>query len=156
VEGLLNVFLKTPGAQFVQVDREDLAQLIALEDLLSAARSQDLCGHDGQPLPYADVVSWAEKELHCADWPPVAAALESAEVESLPPEPRPRSKASARAKGGVRAVIERLRIASFDRLVAEVRSVEPGATCSTVTAELRGMRVKMFGDAIVALEEPWS
>ncbi|KYF72902.1 hypothetical protein BE11_33475 [Sorangium cellulosum] len=157
VERLLNTFLETPGAQFVQIDREDLAQLIALEDLLSAARSQDLCGHDGQPIPYADVVSWAEKELRCAEWAPVAAALESAETGSLPPpEPRPKRKASPKTKGGARTVIERLRVASFDRLVAEARAVEPGATSATVTAELRGMRVKMFGDAIVALEEPWS
>ncbi|WP_437874839.1 hypothetical protein [Sorangium sp. So ce513] len=157
VERLLSTFLETPGAQFVQIDREDLARLIALEDLLSAARSQDLCGHDGQPIPYADVVGWAEKELRCADLAPVAAALDSAEAGSLPPpDPGPKRKPGPKAMGGARVVLERLRVASLDRLVAEVRALEPGATSSTVTAELRGMRIKMFGDALVALEEPWS
>ncbi|KYF47574.1 hypothetical protein BE08_26570 [Sorangium cellulosum] len=156
VERLLSTFLETPGARFVQIDREDLARLIALEDLLSAARSQDLCGHDGQPIPYADVVGWAEKELRCADWAPVAAALDSAEAGSLPPpEPGPKRKPGPKATGGARVVLGRLRVASIDRLVVEARALEPGATSSTVTAELRGMRIKMFGDAIVALEEPW-
>lgn len=156
VERLLGAFTDTPGADFVQVAREDLARLIALEDLLSAARSQDLCADDGQPVPYAEVVRWAERELQCAEWPPIAAALDKGGSPPVPPGPRPALRVRVGRKGSVRAVLERLRVASIDRLVREVRAIEPGITRSTVMAELQGMPVKRFGDAIVALEEPWS
>ena len=153
VDRLLDTFLEAPGAQFVQIDRDDLARLIALEDLLSAARSQDLCAEDGQPLLYADVVRWAEKELRCSEWPPVVAALDGESAAPLM-DPEPPVVDGVRS-GIVREVLARLRVASIDRLVREVRLVDPGVTRAMVSAALGEMQVDRFGDAIVALEESW-
>ena len=157
VDRLLETFLETPGAEFVQIDREDLARLIALEDLLSAARSQDLCAEDGHPIPYSEVVRWAERELGCSAWPPVAAALDR-EIR-VPPSGRPTSPEPPVGIGRRRlvcTVLERLRVASIERLVREVRIVDPRITRAMVIAELEEMQVDRFGDAIVALEESWS
>ncbi len=160
VDRLLDTFLETPGAQFVQIDREDLERLIALENLLSAARSQDLCAEDGQPIPYAEVVRWAERELGCSRWAPIMAALGHEidhEIGASPSKPvSNREPVIARVRVGlVREVLGRLRVASIDRLVREVRAVDPGATRAMVMAELGEMRIEKFGDAVVALEESW-
>lgn len=82
VEKLLAAFEASPGARFELIDREDLARLIALEDLLTAARSQDLCAEDGRPIPQEEVMRWARSEIQCAEWEPVKAAIEGAELRA--------------------------------------------------------------------------
>jgi hypothetical protein len=75
----------------------------------------------------------------------------SSQLSQLSPENKRRSDTDA--PGVVRAVLERLRIASVERIVREVKAVDKAATRATVTRELRQMPVKVFGDAIVVLEE---
>lgn len=145
------------GASFAPIERDDLARLLALADLLTAARSQDLSADDGRPIPYADVVRWAQGELACAAWGPVEAILgePSKPADRAPPAPSAPLPAPRRAQPGgvVAAILDRLRVASIDRLVREAKALDPAATRATVDAELHALPVRHFGGAVVALEE---
>jgi hypothetical protein len=52
--------------------------------------------------------------------------------------------------------LRKLKVASIERLVREVRANHIGATRSSVIDELARMRVKRFGGSIVALEDLWA
>jgi hypothetical protein len=49
--------------------------------------------------------------------------------------------------------MERLQVASIDRVVREARVLDPAATRASVLAELGRMPVRFFGSSIVALRE---
>ena len=53
----------------------------------------------------------------------------------------------------MRTSLERLRVASLDRLVREAKALDPQATRASVLAELSRIPVKIFGGSIVALED---
>lgn len=152
------------------IGREDLARLLALHDFLGAARSQDLSAADGRPIAHADAEAWARAALDCAGWEIVEAVLGAAPAPTAPtptpptsdpgPAPPQRSArapspapAAAPASSPAFTVIERLRVASLDRLVREARALDPSATRATVMAELAALPVKIFGGSIVALRE---
>lgn len=150
------------------IGREDVARLLALHDFLSAARSQDLSAADGRPIAHPEAEAWARSRLGCADWEIVEAVLGApSSAVSAPPEPPvtapPRAEPSTSpvpspAPSSPRTspaftVLERLHVASIDRLVREARALDPSATRATVTAELAHLPVQIFGGSIVALRE---
>ncbi|MDI3288698.1 hypothetical protein [Polyangium sp. 15x6] len=170
VHKLLGTFTGKANASFLPIEREALARLLAVEHLLGAARSQDLSDDVGRGIPYDTVMDWARRTLGCNAWRPVEALLfvatlpVSAPPASPPPPAHPRERAeeaSARATakapadGPVLRELRKLRVASIDRLVREVRACDPMATRATVMEELAKLPIKRFGGAIVALEEPW-
>jgi hypothetical protein len=172
VTGLLSALALTPGAIFLRVDRDDLARLLALTDFLAAARSQDLSDAEGRPIAHAEVWRWAEESLRCAGWAPLVSIVNGADeppalpargASPSPPPPivEPRASvpplsakgAAPRVGSGVRTILERLRVVSLDRLVREARSLDPQATRTSVSVELQRIPVRIFGGAIVALED---
>ena len=56
-----------------------------------------------------------------------------------------------RVTGSALAILRRLRVASFERLVREVGRVEPASTRATIQAELEtaGERIRWIGRSIV-------
>jgi hypothetical protein len=158
VEARLREYLDV-GRQ-ATIGREDVARLLALHDFLSAARSQDLSAADGQAIAYLDAEAWARGRLDCAAWEIVEAVLGAGGgARSLPPE-RPVAKgagaptpASPSAASPAFTVLDRLHLASIDRLVREARALDPSATRATVLAELAELPVQIFGGSIVALRE---
>jgi hypothetical protein len=174
-------FTAMPRAEFAPLDREDIARLLALSDYLTSARSLDISAADGRPIPYNDVARWAAQALEPALWGPLQkilaqpAAPSAAPPAPMPPTPRappsgqlplPSGPSKEGAHVGarsafeiVRAAIQRLRVASVDRLVREAKASDKALTRGAVTEELRRLPVQFFGDAIVALkgegEAPW-
>jgi hypothetical protein len=224
VEQLLADITKIPGTAVMLIERADMARLLALADLMTAARSQDLSWGDGSSIPGNEALRWMQTRIDCSSWGPIRAVLEapratpvsaaqathplspaaapltappalaslaappalapsvsaaqaahplsSAAITPTPPSAAPRAPAKrpnssnssqlniesmkrshTDARAVVRAVLERLRIASVERIVREVKAIDKAATRATVTLELRQMPVKVFGDAIVVLEE---
>jgi hypothetical protein len=180
----LAAFTATLRAEFAPLDREDIARLLALSDYLTSARSLDISAADGQPIPYNDVARWAAQALEPALWGPLqrilaqpatAVAAPPIAMPPTPPSPAPSapptgpiplpsrpSKEGAPAGArmpldSVRAAIQRLRVASVDRLVREAKASDKALTRGAVIEELRRLPVQFFGDAIVALkgEAPW-
>lgn len=70
-----------PNACFLEIAPRELADLLALQGLLSAARSQDLAGRDGRPLPEALVQLWAQSSLEVDTWPSVQVLAEGGGAE---------------------------------------------------------------------------
>jgi hypothetical protein len=159
VERCLAAFTASPGAAFVPLDRDDIARLLALEAFVTAARSQDLSAADGHPIPPADALVWVARTLLASPWP-VLEAITAAPAPPpvsppTPPPPRvaPIAPPAAPSTTPTRAALERLRVASIERLVREAKTVDPTVTRAGVIAELRALPVRFFGDSIVALTE---
>jgi hypothetical protein len=172
-------FTAMPRADFAPLDREDIARLLALSDYLRSARSLDVSAADGRPIPYDDVARWSAQALEPALWGPLErilappAALIAAPPVPMPPTPPspappappsrqpplPSGPSKEGAPAGarstfeiVRAAIQRLRVASVDRLVREAKASDKALTRGAVIEELRRLPVQFFGDAIVALK----
>jgi hypothetical protein len=152
--------------------RPELARALALHDLVADARSQDLAGPDGSPIPEATVHAWVQRSLEPASFALALgdASLDQANAASAPASPPPAApttpqqasaprqpptvkSASSEVPGGPAArVLRELRLASFERVVAEVQRREPSASRARVHAELRANpRVHWFGRTIVHL-----
>jgi len=180
VHKLLAAFTAKAPASFVSIEREALVRLLAVERLLGAARSQDLSDDTGRCIPYDTVMDWARRTLGCNVWGPVEALLGGttlpASAVPAPPQPAlltppphlhgaiareraeetsPRATAHAQADGPVLRELRKLRVASIDRLVREVRACDPMATRATVMEELAKLPIKRHGGSIIVLEEPW-
>ena len=170
-------FTATPRAEFAPLDREDIARLLALSNYLTSARSLDISAADGRPIPYNDVARWSAQALEPALWGPLqrilaqpAAPIAAPPVPVPPTPPAPPAPPSGQlplpsrpSKEGahagartafeiVRAAIQRLRVASVDRLVREAKASDKALTRGAVTEELRRLPVQFFGDAIVVLK----
>ncbi|MBI2896579.1 MAG: hypothetical protein HYY06_23675 [Deltaproteobacteria bacterium] len=156
VSTCLESFRLQPGAHWLELAPAEVARLVGLKELLASARSQDLAGRDGRPIPEEVVRSWASRALGIEDWSSVAAALGRALPE---PERPPRSVPSPSPRpvpaGVALEVLGALRLASVDRVVREARRRDPELTRRKVVDELRGLgaRVRWFGSAIVWLSE---
>lgn len=89
----LDKLVRTPNAVWLELARYEVSRLIALHDLLAAARSQDLAGKDGSPIAEPQVREWAKKELGVAGWTVITALVgsgsEDDRVVAAVPEPVP-------------------------------------------------------------------
>jgi hypothetical protein len=181
VDRCLAAFTAQPDAAFVPVGREDVARLLALEAFVTAARSHDVSADDGSPIPPAEVLAWVARSCDLTTWGPLTAILASPAAPILPaaspspvlsasPSLSPPGAAGAQGRppvmGAARAALERLRVASIERLLREVKATDPTATRAAVVDELRRSKarasdrasdrdgdVRFFGDSIVALDE---
>jgi len=172
------------NALFLPIERETVARLLSVERLIGAARSQDLTDHAGRPIAHPAVLDWTRRTLGCETWAPVEALLGSAATPAAPPpaptpipspsqgppptpqgstvvargataEPLPRAPASFAPDGPAYRELRKLRVASIDRLVREVRAHHQMATRAMIMDELATLPIKRFGGTIVALEDPW-
>lgn len=163
-------------SRVVEVGRPELARALALHDLLADARSQDLAARDGQPLSEATVRDWIERQLRPAEFQLslAAAAKDSGERRQAAPDVTAQAARSGARKpraavgGGHPAapsgrgtevtqpcsetILRELRLASVERVVAEVQRREPRASRARVLAELRANpAVRWFGRTVVHL-----
>ena len=158
------VLLDTGQARWLDVEAEDCARLLALASFLDGARGGDVSDSRGQPVTEADVLDWVEATLDVPSWP-LAVALgqrprvtEAGVAEgALPPESFIQELAGPAALGARSTLptLQKLRVASFERLVREVLRVDPEATRASVLAELdaAGDTVRWLGRSIVFLRE---
>lgn len=144
--------LATGRARWLDLDTADSANLLALDELLQAARSGDVTNALGKPLPEEVVVSWVRERLQVSEWKVIQELLNTGETEA---EPVDLPIADAAKSEHSLLTLRRLRIASVDRLVREVARIEPSATRASVLAELEaaGKRISWFGRAIVCVRD---
>lgn len=148
----IDVFARKPNACFMLLEREALARLLAIEHLLGAARSQDLSDDLGDPIPFESAKGWARRVLDFDASSPVEVLLGKAAREE---EPLHRTRTEASTSGAAYRELRKLRVASIDRLVREVRACDPTVTRTAVMEELARLPIKRFGSAVVALRDPW-
>ncbi len=173
------LLLATGRARWVDIDTEDCARVLALASFLQAARSGDVSDSRGQPVTEAEVVDWIEATLDVASWPlalavarkvadadEVEAEVEEEEQDDDDERHAPPESFIKELGGKGRHVfnaerfttlptLQKLRVASFERLVREVLRVDPEATRASVLAELdaAGDHVRWIGRSIVFLRE---
>jgi hypothetical protein len=154
---------RSERATVMEIGRPELARALALHNLLADARSQDLAGADGSPIPEASVHAWIDRSLQPSSFELALGRerLDEAGAASMPlPEPvrepdqspvGPSTPGQGSA-GPATSVLRELRLASFERVVAEVQRREPTASRARVHAELRANpNVRWFGRTIVHL-----
>lgn len=144
--------LASGKARWVDLDPDDCANLLALDELLQAARSGDVTNAQGEALSEAVVVGWVASELDVSSWR-IMKNLVEAPADAENPEIEPVLAVGPSEHSLL--TLKRLRIASIDRLVREVIRLEPKATRASVQAELEaaGRRVGWFGRAIVCVKD---
>ncbi|HEX2869892.1 MAG TPA: hypothetical protein VHP33_01525 [Polyangiaceae bacterium] len=144
--------LASGRARWVDLDPDDSANLLALDELLQAARSGDVTNSQGEALTEEVVVGWVASELDVSAWP-IMKDLIATPVDAEGPEVDPPLALGPSEHSLL--TLKRLRIASIDRLVREVIRLEPKATRASVQAELEaaGKRVGWFGRAIVCVKD---
>jgi hypothetical protein len=170
------------GGEVHAIEHDDVVRLLALAEILAAARSGDVTGPSGAAIPEARVRAFVAGGLGVDGWPVVAVVAaprtaravapaaapppasppsdgpaEAAATTAKPASPEPRAEAapSAAEPSVVLACLARLRVASLERLVREARRVDPRATHRTVLAQLASLtaRVRWIGREIVAYLE---
>lgn len=167
--------LRERGLQWISLERDDAARLLALESFLASAKSKDLEDGAGRIFEEAEVRGWMDRTLGVTSWP-VARALAGARVERewegddgaaerRGSEPVQTGSAPSKVRSGeivapdtattIRACLTQLRIASLERLVREVARVKSAASRAEVVSALEAMpgQVRWFGRAIVAIRE---
>ena len=149
--GNLAGLVSQPRARWLELSRDEVASLLALHDLLAAARSQDLPGASGRPIAEADCARVGAGQ-------PGGARLErDRRAARRPRRPGPSSRRrparanTAPARDPVVAAIRRLRLASVDRILREARAADPELLLSTALERLRALasRLRWFGRSIV-------
>lgn len=173
--------LASQRARWIDIDAEDCARILTLASFLQAARSGDVTDSRGQAVTEAEVIEWVEATLDVASWPlslaltrtappppvqkeaePRAAAEEDDErsvpesfIKELAPDIKRRRRGLPADRFSALPTLQRLRVASFERLVREVLRVDPEATRASVLAELdaAGDHVRWIGRSIVFLRE---
>jgi hypothetical protein len=78
---------------FVELERDEVANLLALHDLLSAAQSQDLTDDRGMPVVASEVERWARRSIAPQAWPVVRATLGRSARRTSGPGPASREHA---------------------------------------------------------------
>lgn len=144
--------LASGRARWLDLDPEDCANLLALDELLQAARSGDVTNAQGEALSEQVVVDWVASSLKVCHWR-IMSELLTTPADAEEPDPEPAQVVGPSEHSLL--TLRRLRIASIDRLVREVLRVEPKATRASVQAELEaaGKRVGWFGRAIVCVKD---
>jgi hypothetical protein len=149
-----------------ELTREEAAQILALDDLLRAARSQDLCDARGRPLTEGQTREFIGSEVAPDQWLLVqrvaggashvslANANQTAGIPDVTPAPQtmPRAAASEATLAEVRGVLLRLHVLSIDRMLREMHRSSPGVGRISVLGALNalGSRVHWYGRNIVA------
>jgi hypothetical protein len=162
--------LATERARWIDIDAEDCARILALASFLQAARSGDVTDSRGQTVLEHEVVEWIDATLDVARWP-LALDLrgDPSNADELEDEGPDRSAPESfiQELGGkgrrelpterltALPTLQKLRVASFERLVREVLRVDPEATRASVLAELdaAGDNVRWLGRSIVFLRQ---
>lgn len=176
-----DAFLERPNARWLLLDREECVRILALDALTRAARSGDVADHAGRPVTEPVVRAWALASLSLPRGQLGHALLTDATSAPEPQDRAPGiagdaaiepasqkgPKARARsidapppgldARGGpalhvVRAVLERLHVASLDRVRREVRRVDQAISPDEVRRALAALPVRWFGGSIVAVD----
>jgi AAA ATPase domain len=161
--------LATERARWIDIDAEDCARILALSSFLQAARSGDVTDSRGQPVTEAEVTEWVEVTLDVGNWPlarDLAGASDDSEAEvsdlehtnvteSFIKELDPGRRELPTERLTALPTLQKLRVASFERLVREVLRIDPEATRASVLAELdaAGENVRWLGRSIVFLRE---
>lgn len=174
-----DVLLATGRARWLDIDAEDCARLLALSSFLQAARDGHVTDSGGQPVDAAEVIEWIEATLDVGAWPLSSALASGAGQKAETEDTEPQSETETDAKdeapesfikelGGLARrelahgrlatalpTLQKLRVASFERLVREVLRLDPEATRASVLAELdaAGDTVRWLGRSIVFLRE---
>ncbi|MGE0324324.1 MAG: hypothetical protein AB7K71_15620 [Polyangiaceae bacterium] len=173
VNSAADAFRAAPGGSLHWVSPDEVCQLLALHDLLRSARSQDVTGLNGEPIPAQEILAWSRATLGWRDWevmrnlmallglavsevePESAAETETEErvVESPSTAPSTPAGRSARTPTNALEALTQLRLASVERLVREVRRADSSITRSRVLAELKelGVEAHWFGRNLVGL-----
>jgi len=134
-------------AQVIEVARTEIVRALAVHDLYAAARSQDLMAADGRPLAETEVREWIDRELKPYDF--LLSLSDTTKPPDLPPPPPPPPPPP---HDFTNLVLRELRLASVERVIAEVRNKRPDATRDSTLAALRdNPAVKWFGRSIVHL-----
>jgi hypothetical protein len=150
--------LATGRARWVELERDDAARLLALDELMQGARSGDIADARGRPVGEDVVCDWVRATLSVTDWPIARALLAGgdAEADDVTPIETERElviedERVALGLGVSLMVLSRLRLASLDRVVREVARVDPTSTRASVVRELEANadRVRFFGRNIV-------
>ncbi len=151
--------LGTGRVRWLALERSDVARLLALDLLMTSAYSRDIEDARGRVIESAVVEDYVRENLRPGDWPPVAALhaerenRHEANPMALPPAPAPVPRVSAappatahpsaaqdgpehRAASIVHATLERLRVASLDRIVREVVRVDASLSRASVVEAL--------------------
>jgi hypothetical protein len=175
------LLLASRRARWIDIDAEDCARILSLASFLQAARSGDVSDSRGQAVTEAEVIEWVEATLDVASWPlslaltrtapvlrderaaePKVVAQEEEErevpesfIKELAPDIKRRRRPLPADRFSALPTLQRLRVASFERLVREVLRVDPEATRASVLAELdaAGDHVRWIGRSIVFLRE---
>jgi hypothetical protein len=157
----LSLLQQSSHGQWVELSPNEVNDLLALSGLLASARSQDLSGRDGKPIPESEVHDWVKRRLEPRGWPAVASILtttprdasaaSSAGAVTPPPKTPAQVPLPMASDGSVPGILRRLRLASVDRLVREARLITRDRTRAEVLTELRalGGDVRWFGRSIV-------
>lgn len=153
VAGLLGSLLLLPGTRYLDLQRNELVGVLALQALIGAARSQDLSDARGGPIAYEVVTDWAARKLAGEEWQLVEALLADRDPTPAPlmqAEPPPATELIA---SPVVELLRRLRVASIERLHAEARHADGTIARKQVMEALSDRSVRWFGDSIVAFRE---
>jgi hypothetical protein len=126
----LDALQRTATARVVAVGRPELARALALHDLLTDARSQDLAGPDGQPLSEAAVRNWVQR---CLDPSGFSLALGKAVLDEA---------AEASAPAAFSGIAPALRGGAMSGVASEPPSASerPGRAAETPTSAARAAR----------------
>lgn len=161
-----------PHTQFVELERAEAACLLALEEMLQLVRSRDLCDARGVPLEEAQVRKFLQEGVEPQKWSAVSALAAAVDPDAVPlskdlektgspsvatqsPPVTPaheRENHAATSSHGLDVILQRLHVASVDRLIREARRVDRGHSRASVLRALEqsGSRVQWFGRNIVA------
>ena len=179
VTSSLDRLVRTKNAIWLELALYEVSRLLALHDLLAAARSQDLAGKDGSPISEPVVRQWARGELGVTGWTVVTALVGAGEAngeapvpvpvphwasDDPPPTPPPQRRLRSEPRRSdtvldpgdpVATAVGRLRLASVERILREARIADPSLSLATAFERLRALepRLMWFGRSIVWWEE---
>jgi hypothetical protein len=155
-----------------ELSRQDTALLLALEDFVQASLSHDICDGIGRPVSPEAVRKFISSEIRPGDWSLLQALSSKTpnfvdgdqpdelevtrQIDGVPaPIPIEPLDPSALTISPVQAIVQRLRVASLDRVIREALRINPdyGRTFVIRSLKAMGPTLKWHGRNIVALEE---
>jgi hypothetical protein len=167
--------LARDSIHWFELTRQDTAHLLALEDFVQASLSLDICDSIGRPVSPEAVRDFISTHIRPAEWP-LLKALSGTTPQFTKGDGRDAIDGTTREDGGVaarnstessaptafdvsaspvEAIVQRLRVASVDRLIREARRINPEYGRAFVVQSLQslGPKLKWHGRNIVALED---